>query len=95
MGSLAIDGDKLGVNDVRTIVNHILPESTENRRYVCPGGALSTGKYGTYEVVMRDVRPMKEEYTLESKGFELAICPTKVGSFHPQYHQWNANIRTV
>ncbi|KAJ9616610.1 hypothetical protein H2200_000329 [Cladophialophora chaetospira] len=77
MGSLSIDNDELGVNDVMTIVNHLLPGSSDNRRYVTAGGALSTGKYGSYDVVVRDVRPMKEEYTLETKGFELASCPTQ------------------
>ena len=78
MGSLSLDSDEIGANDVKTIVNHLLPESLDNRRYVCPGGAVSTGKYGAYDVIVRDVRPMKESYTLETKGFELATCTTKV-----------------
>ena len=78
MGSLSADRNDIGTNDVKTTVNHMLPERSENRRYVCAGGALSTAAYGAYDVVMRDVRPIKEQCRLETKGFELATFPTKV-----------------
>lgn len=82
MGSLPSE-IALGTNDVRTTVNYLVPECPENRRYVCPGGALSTGQYAPYDVVVRDIRPVKEDYTLETKALELATCPIQVGSFYP------------
>lgn len=87
MDTWATESDELGDNDVRTTINHLLPESTVVRRYVCDGNALSTGQYSPYDVVIRDVRPMKEEYTLETKGFELATCPTKVNLSHLGHHK--------
>lgn len=82
MGSLPSEIG-IGANDVQTTVKYLLPECPENRRYVCPGGALSTGEYAAYDVVIRDVRPSKEDYTLETKAFELATFPTKVSPFCP------------
>jgi hypothetical protein len=78
MGSLAAETDQLGGHDVKTVLRFLLPEASETRRYVCPGSAVSTGQYGDYDVVVKDVRPMKQQYTLETKGFELARLPTNV-----------------
>jgi hypothetical protein len=79
MGSIAIEKDDLGPNDIRTTIRHLHSKDNENRRYVCPGGALNTADYETHEVIVRDVRPARKEYTLEKKGFELADCPIHVG----------------
>jgi hypothetical protein len=81
MGSIKVDDESLqGANDTRTTVRYLLPESSENRRYVWAGGALSTGKYGPYDVLIKDIRPVRERFTLEAKGFELATCPMPVSS---------------
>jgi hypothetical protein len=67
--------EDLGPNDVKTRMNFLDDHEPESRRYVCRGGALSTGDWHFEDVIVRDARPFQGEYKLENKGFELNTWP--------------------
>jgi hypothetical protein len=58
-------------HDVESSMQFIKADSKENRRYITPGLEINTGKYETRQVFIRDARPHREEYTLDTTGFQL------------------------
>jgi hypothetical protein len=70
------------VRSVRAEINYLLPGTPINRRYVSAGVEINTGKYGPYEVTVRDARAIKRHFTLDGQGFALADCPTVITDFY-------------
>ena len=71
--------------DVRSVeaeINYLLPGPPINRRFVSAGVEVNTGTYGPYEVEVRDGRPFKRHFTLDTHGFVLADMPSAVGDFY-------------
>ena len=56
--------------DVKTTVKYLLPGS-KNERYFSKGIEVNTGDYEDTPIVVRDARPRREEYTLDTAGFTL------------------------
>ena len=52
-------------------MEYIRPDSKMNRRYMAAGSEVSTGKYETREVLVHDIRPEIENYTLDGTGYQL------------------------
>lgn len=57
--------------DVHTKMRFVKPESKDNRRYITPGLEINTGFYEEREVLVRDARPTKDKFDLDSTGFQL------------------------
>jgi hypothetical protein len=63
---------------VRATVNYLAPGSTRNRLYVAPGDHMATARYEAREVIVRDGRPRRAEFTLDRAGFTLVDHATSV-----------------
>jgi hypothetical protein len=61
---------KIGYDAV-TSLQYLDPATQMNRRYLAPGSALNTGKFEWKDVVVRDARPTRSEFSLEKTGFAL------------------------
>lgn len=57
--------------DRQANLEYIMPDSKINRRYMAGGREVSTGKYESKKVLIRDGRPELGTYTLETTGFQL------------------------
>jgi hypothetical protein len=61
-------------------VNYVAPDSVRNRLYVAPGDQLATARYEPHDVLVRDGRPRRDEFTLDRAGFTLLDHRTEVKS---------------
>ncbi|MDX1404352.1 MAG: CmcJ/NvfI family oxidoreductase [Woeseiaceae bacterium] len=66
---------------VNTEITYLAPGSFINRRFVAPGIEVNTGTYETYPVTIRDGRPIKDEFNLDTQGFVLAEHRSAVADF--------------
>jgi hypothetical protein len=66
---------------VATQITYLAPGSFINRRFVAPGMEVNTGDYLPYPVTIRDARPRKREFTLDSHGFVLTEQRSAVRDF--------------
>jgi len=57
-------------HDVSTTVQYLIPGS-KNERYFSKGIEVNIGKYEDKNIVVRDARPIRDQYTLETAGFQL------------------------
>ncbi len=62
-------------------IEYISPASLSNYRYLAPDGELSTGVYDRHIVSMRNGRPNREQYTLQTHGFQLVDHRSAVSDF--------------
>lgn len=67
----------LPARDVTTRVQY-LAEGSKNQRYFSKGIEVNIGDYKDTEVIVKDARPVRNEYTLETAGFELVGHKSKV-----------------
>ena len=67
--------------DVRTKLSYITPTSKFNRRYVAPGAEVNTGVYEDKDILIKDGRPEREKFTLDTSGFTLIDHSSQVFSF--------------
>ena len=67
----------LPARDVKTKVQY-LAEGSTNQRYFSKGIEVNIGTYKDAEVIIKDARPGRDEYTLENCGFELVEHKSKV-----------------
>jgi hypothetical protein len=74
----------LAARDVSTTVQYLAAGST-NQRYFSKGIEVNIGDYNNTEVIVRDARPTRNEYTLETAGFELLEHKSKVCSSSPSH----------
>jgi hypothetical protein len=70
------------VRSVRADINYLLPGTPINRRFVSAGVEVNTGRYGPFEVTVRDGRSIQRHFTLDRHGFRLADCPTVIQDFY-------------
>ncbi|MBO9670485.1 MAG: hypothetical protein J7485_08205 [Sphingobium sp.] len=69
------------VRSVQADLKYLLPGTPINRRFVSAGVEVNTGKYGPYEMTIRDARPIRDHFSLASHGFKLLDAPTAVNDF--------------
>src|SRR6185312_4425846 len=69
------------LRSVPTTISYLAPGSCINRRFVAPGIEHNTGRYESYQVTVRDGRPLKDQFSLDVQGFVLADRPTRVRNF--------------
>ena len=67
---------------VEAEINYLLPGPPINRRFVSAGVEVNTGSYGPFKVKVRDGRPIKSHFTLDTHGFVLADSTTAVQDFY-------------
>ena len=70
------------VRSVEAEINYLLPGPPINRRFVSAGVEVNTGTYGPFKVKVRDGRPIRKHFTLDTHGFMLADSKTAVQDFY-------------
>ncbi len=69
------------VRAVSAIINYVAADSLINRRFVTPGMERNTGRFEPHEVLVRDGRPIRDRFSLDTHGFVLADRPSAVKDF--------------
>jgi len=69
------------VRSVTAQLNYLLPGPDINRRFVSAGVEVNTGRYGPYEVTIRDGRAIRDHFAFDRHGFRLLDAPTQVTDF--------------
>ncbi len=72
------DDDIAGID---SDVQYILPSSRINRRYVGPDGQINISEYESFDIFVRDARPLADSITFESHGFALRRHSSSVKDF--------------
>src|ERR1700722_4784903 len=67
---------------VEADINYLLPGPDINRRFVSAGGEVNTGTYGPFKGKVRDGRPIRKHFTLDTHGFVLADSKSAVKDFY-------------
>ena len=62
-------------------LNYLAPESTVLRRFTAPGRSVNTGTYRTYEMPIRNGRPVSDQFTLDRDGFAIVAHSSAVRDF--------------
>lgn len=62
-------------------LSYLAPESTVLRRFTAPGESVNTGTYRTYEMPIRDGRPVRDQFTLDRNGFAIVGHTSAVTDF--------------
>ncbi|KAK5459721.1 hypothetical protein LTS15_003850 [Exophiala xenobiotica] len=62
-------------------MDYIRADSKMNRRYMAAGNEVNTGKYETKHVLVHDVRPELNKYTLKTTGFQLVKYESQVNDW--------------
>ncbi len=62
-------------------LSYLAPESTVLRRFTAPGESVNTGTYRTYEMPIRDGRPVQDQFTLDRNGFAIIGHASAVTDF--------------
>lgn len=73
-----------GQPDVEVVtgeLSYLAPESTVLRRFTAPGASVNTGVYRTYQMPIRNGRPIRDQFTLDRNGFELVTHASAVTDF--------------
>jgi hypothetical protein len=66
---------------VEATIDYLVPSSRVNRRYVAPGAELNTGRYAPHTVFIGNARPVQGAMGLDTRGFVLAVQPSRVTDF--------------
>ena len=82
MATATIESGEDGAREVRAMMRYVDPGDFVTRRYVSQGEEINTGTYSDHEVVIRDGMPIREHFDLDTHGFMIADCPTRVRDFH-------------
>lgn len=62
-------------------LSYLAPESTVLRRFTAPGESVNTGTYRTYDMPIRNGRPVRDQFTLDRNGFALIGYASAVTDF--------------
>jgi hypothetical protein len=62
-------------------LSYLAPESTVLRRFTAPGESANTGTYRTYEMPIRNGRPVADRFTLDRNGFAIVAHSSAVTDF--------------
>lgn len=68
--------------EVRATMRYVDEGDFVTRRYVSNGAELNTGTYSDHQVTIRDAMPIREHFTLDTHGFQIAKVPSAVRDFH-------------
>ena len=71
-------------DSITTRLDYVSPDAGVYRRFVCPAQEVNTGSCDKHEVVIRNARLAREEFTLESSGFCMVRHESAVTDFHDQ-----------
>jgi hypothetical protein len=69
------------IRSIEAQISYLAPGSHINRRFVAPGSEVNTGKYQLYPMKIRDARPIKDEFNLDTNGFVLSQHRSAVTDF--------------
>jgi hypothetical protein len=69
------------VTSVPGELHYLAPESTVLRRFTAPGASVNTGSYESHVVPIRNGRPVRDSFRLDTHGFELLPHPSAVADF--------------
>jgi len=69
------------IRTVEADISYLAQGSFINRRFVAPGKEVNTGKYELHRMQVRDARPIKDQFNLDSHGFVLAEQRSAVKNF--------------
>jgi len=64
--------------EVPATLSFIRPDSKFSRRYIAPMAEVNTGIYEDKTVIIKDARPNREMFTLDTSGFVLLDHTSKV-----------------
>ena len=67
---------------VRATMRYVDEGDFVTRRYVSNGAELNTGTYSDHQITIRDAMPIRDHFTLDTHGFQIAKVPTAVRDFH-------------
>jgi hypothetical protein len=70
--------------EIRTVeadISYLAPGSFINRRFVAPGEEVNTGTYQYHRIEVRDARPIKDQFNLDTNGFVLTEHKSAVTDF--------------
>jgi len=67
---------------VRATMRYVDEGDFVTRRYVSNGAELNTGTYSDHQITIRDAMPIRDNFTLDTHGFQIAKVPTQVQDFH-------------
>ena len=79
---MANAADLTGIREARATIRYLDEGEFVTRRYVSQGAEINTGDYRDYPVLVRDGMPIRDRFALDSHGFMIARCPTKVRNFN-------------
>jgi hypothetical protein len=69
------------LQEVTGELSYLAPESTVLRRFTAPGESVNTGTYRTYEMPIRNGRPVSDQFTLDRDGFAIVAHSSAVRDF--------------
>jgi hypothetical protein len=69
------------IQEVTGELSYLDPESTVLRRFTAPGASVNTGTYRTYEMPIRNGRPVQDQFTLDRNGFAITGHRSAVTDF--------------
>jgi hypothetical protein len=69
------------MDHVSATLNYLAPGSERNRLYVAPGAHMTTTKYAPQRVTIRDGRPHRAHFGLDTSGFTLLEHRSAVTDF--------------
>ena len=81
IGRLSATSPELTANAVEADLLYLAPDSTLNRRFVAPGIDENTGRFEPHRVLIRNGRPVQDQFTLDTHGFTLARHHSRVADF--------------
>ena len=70
------------MDHISATLNYLAPGSARNRLYVAPGAHMTTTKYAPQPVTIRDGRPYRADFGLDTSGFTLLEHRSAVTDFN-------------
>jgi hypothetical protein len=78
---MTINMDTTGIAEVTGELSYLAPESTVLRRFTAPGASVNTGTYRSYQVRIRNGRPVQDQFTLDRNGFAVINHRSSIADF--------------
>ncbi|KAJ2894627.1 hypothetical protein MKZ38_007377 [Zalerion maritima] len=82
-------------HDARTRLQYFDPNTKLSRRYLAPGAAINTGKFHWQDMTIRDGRPVRSAFALETTGFCLVDHPSRVTDWDSKDQQGTVYSREM
>lgn len=78
---MATTHSEIAGSGVEADILYLAPDSTLNRRFVAPGIDVNTGRFEPHRVLIRDGRPVQNQFSLDTHGFSLARHRSAISDF--------------